>query len=107
MEQLRENYLQVIDRQRAHLANLQEDFHKYSDAVTKDAIKKLKKFKKKDIENRRAVIEEQKALLENALEKLQEEIRVSQKETMRQLEEIHSQREQKVLEDLEAQLENL
>lgn len=104
---LDEQYQQIIDDQRTYLLKLQDDFNKKCDEAKVKAQEKLKKVPEDDKEAREAVLNEQKAELEEALHVLKSEVDHSTRGIMKKLEEIVRQKEQQVLSDLERQMEAL
>lgn len=104
VQSLEELYQQTIDEQRTHLSNLQVEFNKKCDDIKKRAADKMAQVPKDDKEAKQAVLMEQKQELEEALRWLRIEVNESTKKTMRKLEEIQKQREQKILGELEKQI---
>lgn len=107
MASLEELYQQTIDNQRNYLLKLQEEFNKKCDELKKRAEEKMAICPEDDKEAKQTVLMEQKKGLEEALRWLKTEVNQSTRQTMKKLEEIQKQREQKVLEDLEKQIASL
>lgn len=101
---LDELYQKTIDEQRNHLFGLQDQFNKKCDDIRKIAQDKLTKVPDENREGKEAVLMEQKAALEEGLRWLKEEVNTSTRQTMKKLEEIQTQREQKILAELEQQM---
>lgn len=104
---LDEEYQKTIDDQRTYLLKLQEDFNKACEVSKVKAKEALKKVPKDDKEAREAVLQAQKAELDEALMVLKQEVDKSTRETMKKLEGIMRQKEELVLKDLENQLASL
>lgn len=99
-----ELYTQTINEQREYLAELQKAFNARCDEITAQAKQKLTELAEDSLEERKKVFEEQKKLLDEALNDLKNNINISGGKTRKRLEEIHAQREEKTLADLEAQI---
>ena len=104
---LDEQYQKIIDDQRTYLLKLQDDFNKKCDEAKARAQEKLKGIPEENKEAREDVLQAQKEELEEALHILKSEVNHSTRTTMKQLEEIVRQKEEKVLADLEAQIAKL
>lgn len=101
---LDEQYQKVIDDQRSHLMNVQEEFNKACDRAKAKAQEKLKNVAPDNKEAKEAVLKEQKAELEVSLHTLKMEVDHSTRDTMKKLEGIVHEKEKFILEDLEKQL---
>lgn len=104
---LDEKYQQTIDDQRVHLLKLQEGFNKKCDEIKESAITKLKDIPEGNKEARENVLKEQKEELNKSLSELKQNVDQSTRETMKRLEGIVHEKELKVLEDLEKQMQTL
>ena len=100
-------YQATIDEQRAHLVQLQDDFNKISAEAKEKAQGKLKAVPKEDKKAQEDVLLEQKATLEVALKDLKSKVDNSTRQIMKKLEVINTEREKRVLSDLERQIESL
>lgn len=101
---LNDQFLQVIDAQRNHLAELQKTFDARCDEIAALIEAKLAKLAPGDKAGRQKIMAEQKKLLDEALLNLKVAINQSQNETRRKLEEIQSQREMETLAHLEEEM---
>lgn len=104
---LDEQYQKIIDDQRAYLLKLQDDFNKKCDESKARAHAALKDIPKENKEARAEVLKAQKEELAEALKVLRTAVDESTRQTMKKLEGIVVEKEKKVLEDLEHQLESL
>lgn len=101
---LDDQYQKIIDDQRAHLLEMQEEFNELCESEKKKAQGRLAKLDKSDREGREQVLQEQKATLDEALAKLKSDVAESTRQTMKALEDIIRQKERMILADLEKQL---
>ncbi|MEK7529105.1 MAG: hypothetical protein AAB592_05030 [Patescibacteria group bacterium] len=97
-------YQETIDKQRAHLMALQEDFNGKCEAAKKVAEDKIALLSADDKAKKEEVLQEEKTVLEEALKILKSEVDRSTRETMKTLEAINNERERTILEDLERQI---
>lgn len=104
MPTLDELYQQTIEDQKKYLLKLQEDFNKKCDEIKTRAQDRLKKIPGEDKEMREQILLDQKEELEAILRDLKGEVDTSTRKTLKRLEEINSERERKILEDLEKQI---
>lgn len=104
---LDEQYQKIIDDQRTYLLKLQDDFNKACDASKDKALTALKGIPESDKESREEVLKTQKVELTAALHTLKTEVEHSTKETMKKLEGIVTEKEKKILADLEQQMASL
>ncbi len=102
-----EQYKQTIQAQRDYLVKLQEAFNKRCDEVATLTNEKLKTVPETDTEGRKKIFDEQKTLLDQALNQLKNEVTRSGSETRRKLEELYAQKEVAVLGNLENDIKNL
>lgn len=104
---LDEIYQKTIDDQRTHLLALQKQFNKKCDEIRDRAKENLGKIPEVNREEREASLQRQKAELEEALRWLKTEVHESTRKTMKKLEGVQTQREEKVLGEIEAQIKAL
>jgi hypothetical protein len=102
-----ELYTQTIQAQRDYLVKLQDAFNKRCDEVAAMTNEKLKTVPETDVEGRKKIFEEQKQLLDQALTQLKNEVNHSGMETRKKLEDLYTQREVTVLNNLENDIKNL
>ena len=102
-----ELYTQTIQTQRNYLVKLQDDFNKRCDEIAVSTNEKLKTVPETDVEGRKKIFDEQKQLLNQALNELKNAINVSSGEVRRKLEEIYAQREITVIASLENDMKTL
>lgn len=101
MPTLDELYNQTVNEQRDYLTKLQDAFNRHCDEITTEAQHKLKEIPETNIEARQAVFQEQRKKLDEALAQLKTEVDTSTGRIRRKLEEIHRQREELKLKELE------
>ena len=104
MPTLNEQFTQVINAQRDHLAELQKNFNARCDEIAALTEAKLAKLPQKDKEGRQKIMVEQKKLLDEALSNLKVAINQSQADTRHKLEDLQSQREMETLAQLEEEM---
>jgi hypothetical protein len=102
-----EQYKQTIQAQRDYLVKLQEAFNKRCDEIATLTNEKLKTVPETDTEGRKKIFDEQKNLLDQALNQLKNEVTRSGSEVRRKLEELYAQKEVAVLGNLENDIKNL
>ncbi len=102
-----EQYKQTIQSQRDYLVKLQEGFNKRCDEIATLTNEKLKTVPETDTEGRKKIFDEQRALLDQALNQLKNEVNRSGSEVRRKLEELYAQKEVTVLGNLENDIKNL
>lgn len=102
-----EQYKQTIQSQRDYLVKLQEAFNKRCDEIATLTNEKLKTVPETDTEGRKKIFEEQRTLLDQALNQLKNEVNRSGSEIRRKLEELYAQKEVTVLGNLENDIKNL
>lgn len=101
---LDEQYIQIIDRQRENLANLQDAFNRLCESITAAATEKLATIPEENLPARQVVLENQKKELEKALGDFNLAVNDSQNKTRKQLEILQKQRENETLGNLETQI---
>ena len=102
-----ELYKQTIDAERDHLVKLQDAFNKRCDEITALTNEKLKTVPVEDTEGRKKIFDEQKQQLNEALNQLKKEVNHSSSEVRRKLEELYTQREVVVMNNLENDIKSL
>lgn len=107
MATIDEQYKQLIQGQRDYLVKLQEAFNKRCDEVATQTNEKLKAVPEADTEGRKKIFDEQKMLLDQALNQLKNEVNRSGGDVRRKLEELYAQKEVAVLGSLENDIKNL
>ena len=101
MSALDDLYNKTVNDQRDYLAKLQQAFNQHCDEITAVAQKKLTETPETDLQTRKNIFDEQKKQLDEALALLKKEIDASHGRVRKKLEEIHSQREQEKIMQLE------
>jgi len=104
---LDEQYQKVIGDQRAYLLQLQKDFNVVCENAKVKAREKLQRIPKEDSESRTTALKEQKEPLDKALGTLKQAVSDSTRKTMKELESIVRQKEEKILQELEDELATL
>lgn len=102
-----ELYIQTIETQRDYLVKLQDAFNKRCDEIAVSTNEKLKTVPETETEGRKKIFDEQKQLLDQALNELKNAINISSGEVRRKLEEIYTQREVNVINSLENDMKTL
>jgi small-conductance mechanosensitive channel len=102
-----ELYTQTIQAQRDYLVKLQEAFNKRCDGIAAATNEKLKTVPEADVEGRKKIFDEQKQQLDQALNELKNEVNHSGGDVRRKLEEIYTQREVNVINNLENDMKTL
>src|SRR5579862_3726445 len=107
MPSTNELYNQTIQTQREYLVKLQDSFNKRCDEIAALTNEKLKTVPESDTEGRKKIFDEQKQLLEEALTQLKNEVNRSSNEARKKLEEIASQNDVNILNNLENDIKTL
>jgi len=101
MSALDDQYNKTVNDQRDYMVKLQDAFNQHCDQIAADVQKKLATIPEKDLEQRKAVFEEQKKQLDDALAQLKKEIDASHTTIRKKLETLHRQREEEMITQLE------
>lgn len=101
MSALDDLYNKTVNDQRDYLVKLQTAFNSHCEGITAEAQKKLSTIPETDTQTRKQVFEEQKKQLDEALGSLKKEIDASSMAVRKKLEEIHRQREEAKLTEIE------
>lgn len=104
MSSLNKQFIQIINAQRHHLAELQRVFNARCDEIAAQTQQKLAALPPDDTTGKQKIAAEQKVLLDQALSDLKGAINQSQSETRHALEELQAQREMETLKQLEEEM---
>jgi hypothetical protein len=96
-----EQYSQAVNEQKNYLQQLQTAFNEHCDQITAEAQKQLSSMPATAIQEKQAIMEDQKKKLTESLAQLKSAIELSANKNRRKLEEIHSVREIAKLAELE------
>ena len=101
MSALDDLYNKTVNDQRDYLTKLQTAFNSHCEGITAEAQKKLSAIPETDTQSRKLIFENQKKQLDEALGSLKKEIDSSSMKVRKKLEDIHRQREEEKLTEIE------
>lgn len=107
MSALDDQYNKTVNDQRDYLLQLQQAFNQHCDGITAETQKKLTVIPESNLEERKRIFDDQKKQLDDTLAQLKKEIDASHAKVRKKLEDIHRQREEERITQLEQIMDQL